>query len=140
MIGKPGKKSFMYFASSAGRGFIISDDEEITGVISVRNKVLRNWDQSLINNHCINGRKREEHKHHLSETRYLIQSAIHWKRKRRSNIGLLNQLTFYLSTDQTFPRRSQSILWMVTWSEVQDFPLCKYVIIWDTIKYVVILA
>ena len=29
----------MYFASSAGRGFIISDDEEITGVISVRNKV-----------------------------------------------------------------------------------------------------
>ena len=30
----------MYFASSAGRGFIISDDEEITGVISVRNKVL----------------------------------------------------------------------------------------------------
>ena len=38
--GGPGKKSFMYFASSAGRGFIISDDEEITGVISVRNKVL----------------------------------------------------------------------------------------------------
>ena len=36
--GKPGKKSFMYFASSAGRGFIISDDEEVTGVISVRNK------------------------------------------------------------------------------------------------------
>jgi len=35
---RPGKKSFMYFASSAGRGFIISDDEEITGVISVRNK------------------------------------------------------------------------------------------------------
>ena len=29
----------MYFASSLGRGFIISDDEEITGVISVRNKV-----------------------------------------------------------------------------------------------------
>merc|ERR1711976_250287 len=28
----------MYFASSAGRGFIISDDEEITGVISGRNK------------------------------------------------------------------------------------------------------
>ena len=29
----------MYFASSVGRGFIISDEEEVTGVISVRNKV-----------------------------------------------------------------------------------------------------
>ena len=38
-LGKPGKKSFMYFSSSLGKGFIISDDEEVTGVISVRNKV-----------------------------------------------------------------------------------------------------
>ena len=29
----------MYFSSSVGKGFIISDDEEVTGVISVRNKV-----------------------------------------------------------------------------------------------------
>ena len=28
----------MYFSSDAGKGFIISDDEEVTGVISVRNK------------------------------------------------------------------------------------------------------
>ena len=35
---KGGKKSFMYFSSSTGKGFIVSDDEEITGVISVRNK------------------------------------------------------------------------------------------------------
>ena len=28
----------MYFSSSTGKGFIVSDDEEITGVISVRNK------------------------------------------------------------------------------------------------------
>ena len=27
----------MYFSSEAGKGFIISDDEEVTGVISVRN-------------------------------------------------------------------------------------------------------
>ena len=39
VLGKPKNKSFTYFASSLGRGFIISDDEEITGVISVRNKV-----------------------------------------------------------------------------------------------------
>ena len=38
--GKSSKKSFMYFSSSVGKGFIISDDEEVTGVISVRNKVL----------------------------------------------------------------------------------------------------
>jgi len=43
---KPGKKSFMYFASSAGRGFIISDDEEITGVISVKNKKQKKSRQS----------------------------------------------------------------------------------------------
>ena len=29
----------MYFSSSVGKGFIMSDDEEVTGVISVRNKV-----------------------------------------------------------------------------------------------------
>ena len=27
----------MYFSSEAGKGFIISDDEEVTGVISVKN-------------------------------------------------------------------------------------------------------
>ena len=37
-VGEPGKKTFMYFSSDAGKGFIISDDEEVTGVISVRNK------------------------------------------------------------------------------------------------------
>ena len=37
--GKSSKKSFMYFSSSVGKGFIISDEEEVTGVISVRNKV-----------------------------------------------------------------------------------------------------
>ena len=35
--GEPGKKTFMYFSSNVGKGFIISDDEEVTGVISVRN-------------------------------------------------------------------------------------------------------
>ena len=35
--GEPGKKTFMHFSSEAGKGFIISDDEEVTGVISVRN-------------------------------------------------------------------------------------------------------
>ena len=39
LVGKPGKKSFMYFSSSLGKGFIISDDEEVTGVISVKSKV-----------------------------------------------------------------------------------------------------
>ena len=39
--GGPGKKTFMYFSSDAGKGFIISDDEELTGVISVRNKDKR---------------------------------------------------------------------------------------------------
>ena len=68
----------MYFASSAGRGFIISDDEEITGVISVRNKVKiggagKSFSISIL--YC--GRKRVEHEHLLSETRYLIQSTIH---------------------------------------------------------------
>ena len=29
----------MYFSSSVGKGFIMSDEEEVTGVISVRNKV-----------------------------------------------------------------------------------------------------
>ena len=37
-VGGPEKKSFLYFSSDAGKGFIISDDEEVTGVISVRNK------------------------------------------------------------------------------------------------------
>ena len=37
-VGLPGKKTFMYFSSDAGKGFIISDDDEVTGVISVRNK------------------------------------------------------------------------------------------------------
>ena len=37
--GKSSKRSFMYFSSSVGKGFIMSDDEEVTGVISVRNKV-----------------------------------------------------------------------------------------------------
>ena len=32
-----GKKTFMYFSSDVGKGFIISDDEEVTGVISVMN-------------------------------------------------------------------------------------------------------
>lgn len=32
-----GKKTFMYFSSDVGKGFIISDDEEVTGVISVVN-------------------------------------------------------------------------------------------------------
>lgn len=41
LLGKAGKKSFMYFSSSLGKGFIISDDEEVTGVISVRSKVSR---------------------------------------------------------------------------------------------------
>ena len=35
--GEPGKKTFMYFSSEVGKGFIISDDEEVTGVISVKN-------------------------------------------------------------------------------------------------------
>ena len=39
--GEPGKKTFMYFSSEAGKGFIISDDEEVTGVISVRNPVKK---------------------------------------------------------------------------------------------------
>ena len=34
---EPGKKTFMYFSSDVGKGFIISDDEEVTGVISVMN-------------------------------------------------------------------------------------------------------
>ena len=37
-VGGPGKKIFMYFSSDAGKGFIISDDEEVKGVISVRNR------------------------------------------------------------------------------------------------------
>ena len=36
-LGDPGKKTFMYFSSEVGKGFIISDDEEVTGVISVKN-------------------------------------------------------------------------------------------------------
>ena len=36
-LGEPGKKTFMYFSSEVGKGFIISDDEEVTGVISVKN-------------------------------------------------------------------------------------------------------
>ena len=32
-----GKKTFMYFSSDVGKGFIISDEEEVTGVISVMN-------------------------------------------------------------------------------------------------------
>ena len=31
----------MYFSSEVGKGFIISDDEEVTGVISVRNTLRR---------------------------------------------------------------------------------------------------
>ena len=38
VIGEQGKKTFMYFSSEAGKGFIISDDEEVTGVISVKTK------------------------------------------------------------------------------------------------------
>ena len=34
---REGKKTFMYFSSDVGKGFIISDDEEVTGVISVMN-------------------------------------------------------------------------------------------------------
>ena len=68
----------MYFASSAGRGFIISDDEEITGVISVRNKVkIGDAGKSFSITILYCGRKRVEHEHLLSETRYLIQSTIH---------------------------------------------------------------
>lgn len=66
----------MYFASSAGRGFIISDDEEITGVISVRNKVdivQKSFSVTIL--YC--DRKRVEQEHLLSVTRYLIQSTIH---------------------------------------------------------------
>lgn len=68
----------MYFASSAGRGFIISDDEEITGVISVRNKVniwVAGESYSITILYC--DRKMVEHEHLLSETRYLIRSTIH---------------------------------------------------------------
>ena len=36
-VSEAGKKTFMYFSSDVGKGFIISDDEEVTGVISVVN-------------------------------------------------------------------------------------------------------
>ena len=36
-MSEAGKKTFMYFSSDVGKGFIISDDEEVTGVISVVN-------------------------------------------------------------------------------------------------------
>ena len=45
--GEPGKKTFMYFSSEVGKGFIISDDEEVTGVISVRNPSRKNWNSSI---------------------------------------------------------------------------------------------
>ena len=37
LVSDTGKKTFMYFSSDVGKGFIISDDEEVTGVISVMN-------------------------------------------------------------------------------------------------------
>ena len=37
LVSNHGKKTFMYFSSDVGKGFIISDDEEVTGVISVVN-------------------------------------------------------------------------------------------------------
>ena len=36
--GKFGRKTFNFFTSQLGRGVIISDDEEITGVISIKDK------------------------------------------------------------------------------------------------------
>ena len=37
-LGQPGGKTFMHFSSEAGKGFIISDGEEVTGVISIKNQ------------------------------------------------------------------------------------------------------
>ena len=45
--GEPGKKTFMYFSSEVGKGFIISDDEEVTGVISVRNPSRKKRNSSI---------------------------------------------------------------------------------------------
>ena len=36
--GEKQKKAFLYLSSVVGKGYIISDDEEVTGVISVRTK------------------------------------------------------------------------------------------------------
>ena len=128
----------MYFASSAGRGFIISDDEEITGVISVRNKVdivQKSFSVTIL--YC--DRKRVEQEHLLSVTRYLIQSTIHWKGKRKPSV-VLNQLILSTSTDQTFPPTNQLISRMEMWrttfglrfptlSTHDHLAWCKYIFI-----------
>ena len=38
----------MYFSSELGKGFIISDDEEVTGVISVKNPSRNSTNPSRI--------------------------------------------------------------------------------------------
>ena len=59
-------------------------------------------------------RKRVEQEHLLSVTRYLIQSTIHWKGKRKPS-AVLNQLILSTSTDQTFPPTNQLISRMEMW-------------------------
>ena len=41
ILGQSGSKTFNYFSSDAGKGFISSDEEEVTGVISVKNEAKK---------------------------------------------------------------------------------------------------
>ena len=113
-LGKPGKKSFMYFASSAGRGFIISDDEEITGVISVKNKAskfcLRFKPRKLMTlwiavDICYFRNRRNPDNHH-SVKKSPTHFMIHWE--RRGDQDQKNQIRLIFCTWTSLTSRPMS--------------------------------
>ena len=93
----------MYFSSDVGKGFIISDDEEVTGVISVVNmsrkksKRIRCVDTSIIaylTKHILN--QGQDYRHHIRHSAEEQQTEEKQSYQQHSHLSVCQQTLFLI--------------------------------------------